>query len=888
MSCRERAKQTKSESESNIQCQAEVEQGAGRADQFSIQGKSGKSEFKEEKGSRSTRQYPKSNQSSPRSTPEGSGNNYVQETGVKSRTPPKKVQKRRCLYREALMKTASRDSACVMPSQQGECSCSVEDASVARLPSKPCAASSVMEAIDCYDSLWSCTAVFDRGCVEPLKDVNVETHVMQSSPSDEVDVETHVTQSSSRDKADVETHVTQSSPRDKADVETHVTQSSARDEVEAECCYCAFLGWALEDSHLGNAALMPGFQAASGEWIMDRDEFLVIKREDNLNATSFQKTEGRETNDCPNKDGDPAPVFVDYAGEEVGGRSKDTDPALGLISTCIKEKEALCGIDDQDSERRRSLSRPTGSQMADQEELFNIKRDVNLESKNPLKTETEEMKINDFVGSGHEFISACIKEEDAPYGTDEGRESPSRPRGLASITNYPLSVKDEEAADSMECHKSEIGELSESATGNGVITAIEGRGRGTHCDQSFIENSQLMMRVKSHTKEKAFPCSETLLEESKKSSLKLDKKVLKSKKSYECTECGKIFIRRSHLAQHQQIHTGERPYQCTECEKTFNRSYNLYQHLKLHNIMRLYHCMDCDERFSQRSDLINHRKIHAGERPYECTWCKKRFVHVSVLIIHQRSHTGEKPYECTECKKCLQTATQLKRHQSLHTGEKPFECTECKRSFRDLSTLRNHQTIHTGENPYECTVCEKRLQTYTHLRIHQRIHTGERPYGCTECKKSFQKASNLASHQRLHTGEKPYECAECGKRFNTRSHMKTHQTSHTGERLYQCTECEKSFTQRGSLIQHQKIHSGERPFQCTECEKSFTRKGSLIEHQRSHTGERPYQCTECGKCYAKKVILQKHQKIHSGTIHSGKHLDVLSGVNPGSSGPVGL
>ncbi|XP_069059669.1 zinc finger protein Xfin-like [Pleurodeles waltl] len=213
----------------------------------------------------------------------------------------------------------------------------------------------------------------------------------------------------------------------------------------------------------------------------------------------------------------------------------------------------------------------------------------------------------------------------------------------------------------------------------------------------------------------------------------------------------------------------------------------------------------------KESNTCSLKRVYKSERSFTFTECEKSFNRKELLLAHQRTHPEIKL--------------------------KPYLCTECGKSFTEMSSLLWHQRFHTGGKPFHCTVCSKSFTRKHSLLRHEIIHTGEKPYHCNECQKSFNLKQNLLSHQRTHTGEKPYQCSECEKSFAYRDALLKHQTTHTGERPYQCTDCVKSFSKLSIFLVHQKTHAGMRPHPCTECEKTFAYKQNLRRHQRKHGRE---------------------------------------------------
>ncbi|KAM4030851.1 uncharacterized protein ACNLHF_018441 [Anomaloglossus baeobatrachus] len=221
---------------------------------------------------------------------------------------------------------------------------------------------------------------------------------------------------------------------------------------------------------------------------------------------------------------------------------------------------------------------------------------------------------------------------------------------------------------------------------------------------------------------------------------------------------GTCYIDISNVVKHVKSHTEAKAFSCLQCGKCFKRKSNLFEHQRSHSGEKPFSCSECGKCFATSSKLVIHQRTHTGEKPYSCSECGKCFTEKSYLISHERSHTGEKPYSCSECGTCFSRQSNLIRHEKSHRGEKPFSCSECGNCFIQKSDLVTHQRIHTGEKPFLCTDCGQRFSRKYSLLTHQRNHMGVKPYSCLECGKGFSRKSCLIRHQQSHIGDKSYLC----------------------------------------------------------------------------------------------------------------------------------
>ncbi|XP_030894738.1 zinc finger protein 597 isoform X1 [Leptonychotes weddellii] len=269
-----------------------------------------------------------------------------------------------------------------------------------------------------------------------------------------------------------------------------------------------------------------------------------------------------------------------------------------------------------------------------------------------------------------------------------------------------------------------------------------------------------------------------------------------AKNLYKCPECDESFSDNSYLVLHQKTHSGEKKYKCGDCGKIFNHRANLRTHRRIHTGEKPYKCAECGSSFRQHSHLSRHMNIHIKEKPHRCGICGRGFMWLPGLSQHQKTHAAKKAYECTDCGKYFGQKTNLALHEKTHTSATQYQRTQCVKCFGQSSHLVLPEQGHAddsehcsdcGENmllfskfkPLKCPECAKTFLRVSELISHQSIHRGEKPHKCKTCAKSFILDSELACHQKNHTGEEPFKCTMCGKSFRLNMHLIVHQQTHT-------------------------------------------------------------------------------------------------------------
>ncbi|XP_075202127.1 uncharacterized protein LOC142304033 isoform X1 [Anomaloglossus baeobatrachus] len=111
---------------------------------------------------------------------------------------------------------------------------------------------------------------------------------------------------------------------------------------------------------------------------------------------------------------------------------------------------------------------------------------------------------------------------------------------------------------------------------------------------------------------------------------------------FPCLECDQSFAQDSDLLLHQRSHAGEKPFSCSYCGKGFTGKSNLLQHERIHSEEKRFICSVCGRGFTRKADLVKHLRTHTGEKPFHCLECGRCFTQNSALLRHRRCSHGDK------------------------------------------------------------------------------------------------------------------------------------------------------------------------------------------------------------------------------------------------------
>ncbi|XP_028616745.1 zinc finger protein 597 [Grammomys surdaster] len=262
-----------------------------------------------------------------------------------------------------------------------------------------------------------------------------------------------------------------------------------------------------------------------------------------------------------------------------------------------------------------------------------------------------------------------------------------------------------------------------------------------------------------------------------------------AKNVYKCPDCDQSFSDNTYLVLHQKIHSREKKYKCGTCEKTFSHRTNLRTHKRIHTGEKPYKCTECAASFRQQSHLSRHMTSHFKEKPHTCSVCGRGFMWLPGLAEHQKSHTNA--YECAD----HDQETNLALPEERGSSDTPSQHTQCVKTLEQPSDPALPEKDHKEDSkhcsiddedffsfsrfkPLQCLDCDMTFPCFSELVSHQTIHDMEKPHKCKTCAKPFALESELASHEKSHRREEPFKCTVCGKSFGVKMQLVTHKRAH--------------------------------------------------------------------------------------------------------------
>ncbi|XP_030833353.1 zinc finger protein 585A [Strongylocentrotus purpuratus] len=169
---------------------------------------------------------------------------------------------------------------------------------------------------------------------------------------------------------------------------------------------------------------------------------------------------------------------------------------------------------------------------------------------------------------------------------------------------------------------------------------------------------------------------------------------------FTCSFCQKGFDMESQLLVHVQKHTKNRPFKCALCTRSFASESALDNHQKEHTGEKPHKCDVCERGFGTRKLMNKHKsRVHSNrEKKFICSFCGKKFLAGKDHKVHERRHKGIRPFVCLSCGKAFKDKHARDVHMRIHTGEKPYVCRQCGKAFPLPHRLTDHIVMHTKEN----------------------------------------------------------------------------------------------------------------------------------------------------------------------------------------------
>ncbi|XP_069509269.1 zinc finger protein 34-like [Ambystoma mexicanum] len=282
---------------------------------------------------------------------------------------------------------------------------------------------------------------------------------------------------------------------------------------------------------------------------------------------------GFKTDNHVSKEEEPAPIFIDHLGAEIGESTADPNLGYDVVSFSIKdEKETYC-IDHEEIKRMESSSGPKGD--GSKNRRRKIQRSIKCSEKTaPCKAFSEKTMSKPFQSTHQENNSMS---QVFPEGYTE-LSGETRVEYDSVFTNTVRFSLDHASPNIERTHT--FGESESNLKRSQLLKSLP--------------STQQRQRVKSilkgdHTRRTRTPSRA---------------------RQYPCMECEKSFFEKSHLITHRRTHSGEKPYACTFCYKRFNRKDNLNVHVRIHTGETPYKCRKCEKNFRRKSELVDHQSKH--------------------------------------------------------------------------------------------------------------------------------------------------------------------------------------------------------------------------------------------------------------------------------------
>lgn len=116
----------------------------------------------------------------------------------------------------------------------------------------------------------------------------------------------------------------------------------------------------------------------------------------------------------------------------------------------------------------------------------------------------------------------------------------------------------------------------------------------------------LLVNIESHTPLIELPVSQCLGTRMLPEILEFPREEARNSNSHKCPECDQSFCDNSYLVLHQKTHSGEKKYKYDACGKIFSHGANLRMHGRIHVGEKPGECAGRSSSFRQRSHLSQH------------------------------------------------------------------------------------------------------------------------------------------------------------------------------------------------------------------------------------------------------------------------------------------